>query len=134
MTIERISTHDGLSLEGGEGEALLASNRYVLGRPGDLDVLHALPPATLDVEVERGPEEWCLTLANAGGAVAAGIVVSDDRDPAAPGWAIADDGWFDLVPGERRAVRVAWAHDAGPDERRLRVEGWNARPVEVGAR
>jgi beta-mannosidase len=110
----------------------MARNRYALGRGSDLAGLLDLPPAELDVGVERDATSWCLTLANAGSAVAAGVLVTDDRRLDAPGWGVPDDSWFDLLAGERRVVRVAWANDE-PADRRLRIDGWNVAPIEVAA-
>jgi beta-mannosidase len=114
--------------------ASLATNRYVLGRGRHLGGLLALPQADLELTVERAADAWCLTLGNRGPAIAAGIVVSDDRAPDAAGWAVPDDGWFDLLVGERRLVRVGSEHDGEPDGRRLRIDGWNIAPIEVGGR
>jgi beta-mannosidase len=114
------------------GPQPLATNRYWVGRSGDLAGLLDLPPASVSVETVRESDAWCLTLVNRSGAVAAGILLSDDRAADAAGWGTPDDGGFDLLPAERRAIRVAWAADDAP-ERRLRIDGWNVAPIEVPA-
>jgi hypothetical protein len=121
-----------LALAAEAGGEEMARNRYALGRGSDLAGLLDLPPAELDVGVERDATSWCLTFANAGSAVAAGVLVTDDRRLDAPGWGVPDDSWFDLLAGEPRVVRVAWANDE-PADRRLRIDGWNVAPIEVAA-
>ena len=87
-----------------------------------------LGPADVDVAVARSSDAWRLTLGHRGGPAAVGLIGRRRRPFAAPGWAEADDGWFDLLPGEVREMTVRWA-DAPADGRRLRVHGWNVDVV-----
>ncbi len=109
-------------------DAVLATNRYLVSGTSDLAPLRSLGPADVDVAVARSSDAWRLTLGHRGGPAAVGLMVDDDRPFAAPGWAEADDGWFDLLPGEVREMTVRWA-DAPADGRRLRVHGWNVDVV-----
>jgi len=67
-------------------------------------------------------------VSHTGGPAALGLTLDDDRPIDMAGWAEASDGWFDLLPGESRTVRVRWA-DAPREDRRLRLHGWNVDVV-----
>jgi hypothetical protein len=113
-------------LTAGDGSRL-AGNRYLFSGTNDLAPLLDLPPATLDASIDVDRDQWKIGLANGAQTAAVGIVIEDDRSIGRPGWAEADDGWFDLLPGERRDVTVDWA-EAPADGRRLRVTAWNLAP------
>jgi beta-mannosidase len=114
-----------LALRDADGRTV-AVNRYVLAGGDDLGPLLDLPSATVDVGVARDPgaDAWDLAISHVRGPAALGLVLDDDRPIEDPGWAEASDGWFDLLPGESRTVRVRWV-DGPPDGRRLRLHGWN---------
>ncbi|HEX5828129.1 MAG TPA: glycoside hydrolase family 2 TIM barrel-domain containing protein [Candidatus Limnocylindrales bacterium] len=108
-------------------------NRYVLSTGRDLAALRSIEPATLELDRtadEDDPGLQALSLRHVAGPAALGLVIEDARPIAAPGWLEAEDGWFDLLPGESRRLGLRWA-DAPPEERRIRLHGWNV-DVELG--
>jgi beta-mannosidase len=112
---------------GADGEAL-ATNRYVVSGTADLAPLLELPPASLEATRTTVDDGWLVELAHRGGPSGLGITLADERPIDVPGWAEPDDGWFDLLPGERRTVNVRWA-EAPEAGRRLRIHGWNVDAV-----
>jgi beta-mannosidase len=106
----------------------LATGRYLFAGTADFAPLLDVAPARLDIAVDRDLDRWSLRLAHRHGPAAIGITVEDDRPIAEPGWAEAEDGGFDLLPGEELGVVVDW-RDAPADGRRLRVSGWNVDAV-----
>ncbi len=118
-----------LRLAGGDGTAL-ATNRYLLSSGGDFGGLLDLPPASLEIAVEREDDDWTIRLEHRAGPAAVDIVLADARDPADPGWPELDDNAFDVLPGEARTVHVAWA-GAPTKGRRVRLGAWNVDPVVV---
>jgi beta-mannosidase len=112
-----------------EDDAALAGNRYLVSGTSDLAPLLDLPAATVEVRrFAAADDRWALDLAHVDGPAAIGLVVDDDRPIEMPGWAEAADGWFVLLPGERRTVDVRWA-GAPEAGRRLRLHGWNVDVV-----
>jgi beta-mannosidase len=107
-----------------------ASNRYTFSGTADLAPLLDVASAQVDVEVTRDDTGWSVRLGHAGGPAALGLVVTDDRPIAMPGWAEVADSGFDLLPGEERTVSVRWA-DAPSEGRRLVIGGWNVDPITV---
>src|SRR5690606_28499168 len=91
-----------------------------------------VPAATVEVEVACAPpgDRWEVRLRHAAGPAALGLVLTDGRPHGTPGWAIIEDGWFDLLPGEERTIAVDW--EGAPDEpRTLVLGGWNLGPIDV---
>jgi hypothetical protein len=117
-----------LSLEA--GGVVAAANRYLLPRGADLGAVLDVARATVEVRTDRDGDRWCVRLAHRAGPAALDLRVVDDRSIDIAGWAEADDGGFDLLPGETRDVVVTWA--AAPAAgRKLRVDGWNVEPMVV---
>jgi beta-mannosidase len=105
-----------------------ATGRYLFGGSSDLAALLDLEPARLDVAVARDDDRWTLGFDHRDGAAAIGIMVEDDRSLGEGGWAEAEDGGFDLLPGERADIHVTW-RDVAAGDRRLRVSAWNVDPM-----
>jgi beta-mannosidase len=118
-----------LRLETGDG-TVLATNRYTFGGGPDLAPMLDLQPASLAATTDRDGDTWQVHLRHAGGPVAFGVLVADDRPVENAGWVEVEDGGFDLLPGETRSIRVRWA-DARAGGRSLRIEGWNVDEVVV---
>ncbi len=134
----RIDQHGGfppallldLQLDEADG-TMVATNRYTFSGTADFAGLLDVPRTEVAWALEPDSDEWMLALRNDGDTTVLGLVLSDDRPLATPGWAEAEDSGFDLLPGESRSVRVRWT--AAPvDDRRLAFEGWNAGPIRVG--
>jgi beta-mannosidase len=107
-----------------------STSRVPFSRTGDLAPYLDLPPTQVEVEcADEGPERWRLEVRNDGGAAAIGLSVLDDRPIEAPGWAEPSDGWFHLLPGERRSMTVRWA-DVPATDRQLRIDGWNLEAAD----
>jgi beta-mannosidase len=121
-----------LRLENAAGAAA-ARNRYLFSGSSDFGALLDVAPARLDVDLHRGGDDaWRLEICHRSGPAAIGLRAEDDRPIGSPGWAEADDGGFDLLPGERRSVTVRWA-GAPANDRRLRLSAWNVEPLVVDA-
>jgi hypothetical protein len=78
--------------------------------------------------VARNDDLWTLRLDHRDGTAAIGIVVEDDRSIGEAGWAEAEDGGLDMLPGERADFHVTW-RDVPAGHRRLRVSAWNVDPM-----
>lgn len=105
-------------------DATRSRSRYLVSGTTDLGPLLDVAPARIAVERDVDGDRWCLELVHEAGPAAVGLTVDDDRPYGAVGWAEASDGWFDLLPGERRSVDVRWV-GALAEGRRLRIDGWN---------
>ena len=92
-----------LDLEGG-------ANRYVMTRGENLEPLLDLPPANVELRPTSGVVPG-MTLRNAGGVAAIGVVIED---------VVCSDNAIDLLPGEERTIDIYG--DGTP-----RVGGWNVR-------
>ena len=112
------------------GGAMRATNRYTFSGTADLAPLLDVARAELDVTVDRKGDAWRLRVRHAGGPVAFGISILDDRPIGDPGWAEIEDSGFDLLPGEARDVAVQWT-DAPAAGRCLAIGGWNVGPIAV---
>ncbi len=107
-----------------------ATNRYTVSSTADLAPLLDLPAATVEVACAPAGDRWGVRLRHTAGPAALGLVLTDDRPHGTSGWANIEDGWFDLLPGEERAIAVDW--EGAPDEpRRLVLGGWNVGPIDV---
>jgi beta-mannosidase len=120
-----------LDLELTRDGAILATNRYLIGRGSDLAPVLDVGPAAIDVDLVAEGDAWCIRVRHAAGPAALWLVVSDDREAAARGFVELDDNGFDLLPGETRTIRVRWTGAAAEGERRLRIDGWNVEPRVV---
>ena len=96
----------------------LGRSRYVMTRTENLAPLLDLEPASVEIDLD----DAAVTLRNAGGVAAIGIVLEDARPYDAPGWTVFEDNMIALLPGESRTIGVEW-----PEQRELLVEGWNVR-------
>jgi beta-mannosidase len=108
----------------------LATNRYLLAGGADFGGLVGLPPATIDVAVDRSGDAWTVRLTHVAGPGAVDVVLADAREPDAPGWAELDDNGLDLLPGESRVLGVRWAA-APPNARALRLGAWNVPAMDL---
>jgi exo-1,4-beta-D-glucosaminidase len=106
-------------------------------RHSDLTALAKLPPTTLDASLvvsEDSPENnGRATIANTGKALAFQVRLkavdpSNGEEILPVFW---EDNYFELFPGEQRAVRVAWQR--GGVSPRLEVEAWNAKLAKPGS-
>ncbi len=118
-----------LCLSAADGAAL-ATNRYVFTRTENLAALMApQPQTTLEVTI-TGADAYSIT--NTGAHTAFFVWLTACPEPShrdarlhgSSGWAIFDDNYFCLLPGERRTVTVTW-QDAPEDARNLAIKGWN---------
>ncbi|MCC7450715.1 MAG: hypothetical protein IT324_25095 [Anaerolineae bacterium] len=108
-------------------------NYYLFTRFPNLVLLSRMvAPATLQISVDRGHDEaeWKLRLTAKGNQFALLICVEDDRDPNASGFANIDNSHFCIAPGSSNFVTVRW-HNVPPEERRLRIAGWNTPAVVI---
>jgi hypothetical protein len=105
-------------------EVVRAINRYVLSGRDDLTPLLEVDRAEVRVDVAAADDVWTVALTHLGGPVAIGLRLEDARPITDPGWAVVDDGWFELFPGESRTVTVRWTGER-PTGRCLRLSGWN---------
>jgi beta-mannosidase len=96
-------------------------------RARDLGPLLDLPPAQIDVDGDK----WRLQLRHTGGPAALGVVLEDARPYDPPGWVVFSDNVIDLLPGETRAIDVAWI-EAPEEGRAVLVDGWNVEAMRVG--
>jgi beta-mannosidase len=113
-------------------EAVVAANRYLLGGQGDLSPLVDVPPAVVRADIDAAGDGGTVRVRHVAGPAALGLRIEDGRPIRDPGWAVVDDGWFDLLPGETRDVLVRWTH-AGSSARALRLSGWNVAETRVPA-
>jgi beta-mannosidase len=112
-----------LQLDDGRG-AILAANRYLFSRTGDLAPMFDLPASVLALGARRQQDHWVIDIQNQGEHCALLIWLEDTLpldEHVRPFFA---DNYFCLLPGEARAVRVDW-NDVAPEARRLVVGGWN---------
>jgi beta-mannosidase len=103
------------------------TTRRLLSRTESLEPMRRLPPASLETAVDAGSDGWSVRLAVAGDVAAIEIRLDDARPvgwPERTAWAELDANEVTLLPGEERLVRVDWC-DVPPDDRALRVSGWN---------
>jgi beta-mannosidase len=87
-----------------------------------------LPPARIEAVAELHQESTGLgriRLRHVDGPAAPGLIFEDARPYDCPGWAVFGDNVLDLLPGEETAVDVVW-REARPDDRVVRISGWNA--------
>ncbi len=107
-----------------QAEAVRAINRYVLSGRNDLTPLLDVDPAEVRADVAVADDVWTVALTHIAGPVAIGLRLEDARRIADPGWAVEDDGWFELFARASRTVAVRWT-DGRPTWRCLRLSGWN---------
>lgn len=97
--------------------------RYLLARAPDLAPILGLPQARLVAD----PDDAGLTIRNVGPVLAMDVHVALPTGPdGVP--AVALDDAFHLLPGEHRAVSIAW-RAVSHEERRAVVDAWNAPAV-----
>jgi hypothetical protein len=119
-------------------DTVLSENFYWSTRSGDCRGLNALPRVRLSLTaaLRATPGGFSLraTVSNPSAAVALAIrlkLLRDrSRERVLP--AFYEDNYFALLPGESRAVTVAFSRDALAGEKpRLAVEGWNIQPANI---
>jgi len=103
----------------------LARSRQLVTSGADFAELLRLPGAMITASVSAAdPERWTVALANAGPIAAPFIRIRDGRPVDAPGWMVAEDSGFHLMPGESRWLTVGWS-GAPPSPRRILLDGFN---------
>jgi beta-mannosidase len=103
-----------------------SANRYLLTAAAGFGELLRLPPARVSTKLSASGEEWTLRLRHEAGPVAPFLRLLDARPAGHSGWMRWDDNAIDLLPGEERVLRCRW-DGVAPEDRRVRLDGWNVR-------
>lgn len=108
-----------------EAGNLLANNQYLFSKTETLAPLLAAATAGVDAQIEKNGDTWQVRLT--GGASQTALwcwLQAPKADLRAPGYALFDDNYFCLLPGERRMVTVRW-YGVQEGQRVLALSGWN---------
>jgi beta-mannosidase len=118
-----------LTLQLTEQDGERSRTRYLLTSGADFAELLRLPAATITASATAaGPDSWSVTIANTGPVAAPFVRLRDGRPFDAPGWLVADDSGFHLMPGERTRLTVQWP-GAPAGSRRILLDAFNLAPM-----
>ena len=101
--------------------------RRLLSRGHTLQPMRALAQAALEVSVSMAGDQWEIRLANVGKVAALEVRLVDARPvgwPERSGAPYLDANGVTLLPDEERIITADWI-GVPPEERTLRVGGWN---------
>jgi beta-mannosidase len=115
-------------------------SRYLVSAADDLADLLTLPDAELSVTAVPGNDRpdpaagsaWTVTVRNDGPVTAVFCRLTDGRPYGSPGWMVAEDSGFHLLPGESVTLAVRWT-GVPPQDRTLLVDAFNRPPMRVTA-